>query len=202
MTSKLPWAAAVIIIVAAAGLGAWAIWGGAPTATTPSGAATITAITGPGTVFGYVGNSYIENVYIIQHGVGVNENLNLHDNTYLLGTITANAGIASIPYENSFDIVVAVKVTSPDNMAYARIDNMNVGLAGSGTFTITEDNAQSPGHLGTQCHMAAYSFDNSNYGTTSGYLRINAIWDNNGQGYKLIANGTLDLTNIKLWGWK
>ena len=200
MTSKLPWAAAAVIIVVAA-VAAWAIWGQAP-AVPPTGAATITAIVGPGTVWAEGtpadNASGIENVYIVLHSAAIDyASTNLSGNANNLGVITANLGTASIAYETKFDIVVAVKAGT-DNMAYATKENMNVGLAISGSFTLAEENAG-----GTiNSHMAAYSWDNSGYGTTSGYLQINAVWDNDGEGYKLPADGSITLSNIKLWGWK
>ncbi len=194
MTSKLPWVAAATIIVIVVGLGAWTLLGQAP-----AGTATITGIAGTGTVFAASipldTASGIENVYIIQHG-NYNENDNLCGNENILGVITATLGSVNIAYETSFDIVVAVKSGS-DNMAYVTIDNMKVGLAITGSFTQTDENAP-----GTYSHMAPVPYENSNYGTTSGWLRINAVWDNNNNGYKLPANGTLTLENINLWGWK
>jgi hypothetical protein len=201
VTNRFLWAVAVIIVLVV-GLGAWAILERAPT--TPSGYATITGIAGKRTLWAAgtpAGTSSgIENVYIVTHGA-VNENINLSGNANLLGVITSSGGSCSIPYETSFDIVVAVKAGT-DNMAYARIDNMNVGLQISGSFSAAEENAQTPGHSTTNCRMATYSWDNNGYGTTSGYLQINAIWDNNGNGWKLPAGGSITLGNIELWGWK
>lgn len=197
MTSKLTWATAMIIIVAVAGVGAWAVLG---TPGAPAGTATVEAIAGQGTVFaGGVPSgttSGIENVYIITHGA-VNENDNLSGSGSLLGTITTSGGSCTIAYETAFDIVVAVKVGT-DNMAYVSIDNMNVGLQISGSFTLAEENAGGT----TNSSMAVHSHENSGYGTTSGWLRINAVWDNNGVGYDLPAGGSITLSNIKLWGWK
>lgn len=202
MASKLPWATATAFIIIAA-IGTWAIFGGAPAAP-PAGFATITATAGQGTVFaaGIPSGtaSGIENVYIVDnsHGMGYNENFSGNEN--ILGVITASAGSVNIPYETRFQIVVAVKVGS-DNMAYVTKENMNVGLAAYGSFTIADENAQAPNkHANAQ--LASYSHDNSGYGTTSGWLRINAIWDNGGAGYVLPAGGTLNLENIRLWGWK
>lgn len=199
-TSKLPWATAAVIVVVAA-VAAWAIWGQAP-AVPPTGAATITAIVGPGTVFAKgvpaENASGIENVYIVKHSAAIDyASTNLSSNANNLGVITDNAGTASIAYETAFDIVVAVKAGT-DNMAYATKENMTVWLAASGSFTITGENAGGS----SASHMAAYSWENSGYGTTTGHLQINAVWDNAGAGYKLSAGGTLNLTSISLSGWK
>ncbi|GAG54256.1 unnamed protein product [marine sediment metagenome] len=195
MISKLPWVAAATIIVVVVGLGAWALLGQAP-----AGAATITAAAGQGVVFAGdipAGNaSGIENVYIIEHGTYTDtDNLSGHAN--ILGVIEADLGSVDIAYETLFDIVVAVKAGS-ENMAYVRIDNMNVGLAITGSFAYSDENAGDS----ALSHMAAFSHDNSGYDTTSGWLRINAVWDNNGNGYTLPANGSIDIENIRLWGWK
>ena len=194
MTSKLPWVAAATIIVIVVGLGAWALLGQAP-----AGTASISAVAGQGVVFADVipgGNaSGIENVYIITSGYTETENLSGHAN--IIGVIETSTGSCNIAYETTFHIVVAVKVGS-DNMAYVRIDNMNVGLGAYGSFTIADENVD----VSAEAHMATWSHDNSGYDTNSGWLRINAVWDNNGTGYKLPANGTLNLENIMLWGWK
>ena len=196
MTSKLPWATAAVIIVVAA-IGAWALWGQAPAA--PPGTASITGIAGAGTVFaGDVpgGNaSGIENVYIMEPGYTETDNLSGDAN--VLGVITTGGGSVNIAYDTTFHIVVAVKAGS-DNMAYVRIDNMNVGLAITGSFSVGDENAGDS----TQSQMAAWSHDNSGYDTGSGWLRINAVWDNNGNGYTLPAGGSIDIENIRLWGWK
>jgi hypothetical protein len=190
MTGKLPWLAVAIILVAA--VGAWAVFGGAPAAP-PAGAATITAIAGQGTVFAAgipAGTaSGIENVYIIATGAYVDTE-NLSGDPDILGVITASGGSVNIPYETAFDIVVAVKAGT-DNMAYAVLENMNVSIAVSGSFTITEENATNKS-----------LFENSGYGTTNGWIRVNAIWDNGNAGYTLPAGGSITINPIKLWGWK
>jgi post-segregation antitoxin (ccd killing protein) len=198
MTSKLPWAAAVLI-VAAVGLGAWAIWGGEPAVPTPPpGTASITGIAGPGTVFGAgipaSTASGIENVYIITPGYTETDNLSGHAN--IIGVIEADTGTDNIAYDTTFHIVVAVKAGS-DNMAYVTVDNMKVGLGITGSFSLTDENAGDT----TASHMAGWSHDNNGYGTTSGWLRINAVWDNNGTGYQLPAGGSITLQIIMLWGW-
>ncbi|MFQ6130367.1 MAG: hypothetical protein ACE5OT_06175 [Candidatus Hadarchaeaceae archaeon] len=191
MTSKLPWATVAVIIIVAA-IGAWAIFGGAPAAP-PAGTATITAIAGQGTVFAAgvpPGTaSGIENVYIIATGAYVDTG-NLSGDPDILGVITASGGSVNIPYETAFDIVVAVKAGT-DNMAYAVLENMNVSIAVSGSFTITEENATNKS-----------LFENSGYGTTTGWIRVNAIWDNANAGYTLPAGGSITIGPIKLWGWK
>ncbi len=185
---KLPWAAAAIIIVIVVGLGTWALLEQAS-----AGVATITAAAGQGIVFaGGIPagtSSGIENVYIIAHGT-YTKTENLSGNSNILGVIEANTGSVNIAYETSFDIVVAVKVGT-DNMAYVNLDNMNVSLAVGGSFSISEENTADKN-----------LFENSGYGTATGWIRVNAVWDNNGNGYTLPAGGSIALDPIKLWGWK
>ena len=126
--------------------------------------------------------SGIENIYIIEHGKYTKtDNLSGHEN--LLGTIEASAGSVDIPYENSFDIVIAVKCHI-DNMAYLTQDNMNVELAASNAFTITAENSADKN-----------TFDDG----SPTYLRINVVWDNTGTGYQLLADTQLDIDSCKLW---
>lgn len=196
MTSKLPWATVAVIIVVAA-IGAWALW---PTAEVPpAGTAAITGIAGVGTVFANgvpAGNaSGVENVYIIATGAYVDTE-NISGDPDILGVITVSGGEVDIAYETAFDIIVAVKAGT-ENMAYVHIDNMNVGLSAYGSFTIADENVDTHAYA----HMAAWSHENDGYDTGTGWLRINAIWDNDGTGYVLPAGGTLNLENIMLWGW-
>lgn len=194
ITSKLPWAAAATIIVVAA-VGAWALLGQAP-----AGPASITGIVGAGTVFAGdipAGNaSGIENIYIIATGAYVDTE-NISGDANILGVITVGGGFVDIDYGIAFDIIVAVKVGT-ENMASVVVENMNVGLGAYGSFTITDENIG----VHANAHMASAPHENSGYGTSTGWLRINAIWDNNGTGYTLSADGTLNLENIMLWGWK
>ncbi len=196
VTSKTPWFATAAAVIMAAAIGAWALW---PTGTpvTPS-YATVSAIAGPGTVFtgGVPSASGIENVYIIATSGLDDDNENVSGDPDILGVIEADSGSTNIPYETAFTIVVAVKAHS-DNLAYVVRENMKVELTGSGSFTISAENAGDSANS----HLAAEPFDNSGYGTTSGWLRINAVWDNGGTGYRLPAGGTLSLDPIRLWGW-
>lgn len=197
MSSKLPWATVAVIIVVAA-IGAWALYG--PAGEVPVGHATITGIVGPGTVFADdvpAGTaSGVENVYIVDndHAAGYEDNFSGNEN--ILDVIESDTDSVDIVYETRFQIVVAVKVGT-DNMAYVRIDNMNIGLGAYGSFSITDENAGGS----SASYMATWSHENSGSDTNDGWLRINAIWDNDGNGYVLPASGTLNLENINLWGW-
>jgi len=43
-------------------------------------------------------------------------------------------------------------------------------------------------------------FENQGYYSASGYLRVNAVFDNNGNGWKLQA-GAYTIFTIKYWCW-
>lgn len=192
MTSKLPWATVAVIIIVAA-IGAWALYG------TPAGdvspivgqPATISVPTAGGIAFagGIPTDSGIENIYIMQHGLFENtDNLSLHENlqTYSGNTaVIEDTGLAAenVPYENLFDIVVAVKGHS-DNMAYVNKENMYVRIVITNAFSddqSTLDNA-----------LRRYKFDND--AGTSTWLRANHLFDNDGNGYKLGAGDNIALT--------
>jgi len=131
--------------------------------------------------------SGIENIYIVDntHGGGWAVNFSNHEN--VLGTITASGGSCSIDYNKHFVIVVAVK-GHDENMAYVQKENLKVELAASGSFTISAENSSDADE---------YVFDDG----TPTYIRVNAVWDNNGNGYKLPAGGSLSLDTVKLWLW-
>ncbi|MEM3519030.1 MAG: hypothetical protein QW179_05225 [Candidatus Hadarchaeales archaeon] len=88
-----------------------------------------------------------------------------------------------------FAIVVAVRAKAPDNIAYVVKENMWVWLGASGAFTIP--NSLAP-------DWKEYVFESSGYGTANGYMRVNVIWDNDGEGYILYAGQHLFIDNIVL----
>jgi len=189
MTSKLPWAAVAIIVVAA--VGAWTLWGQAPAAPPTPGPSTITGYLGPGTAFAaYPENSGIEAIYIMPTGTDYNENMADHaDND--LGTISSDGGEVSIAYDTSFDICVAVSGHT-DNMGALTDVFMAVALeaaADSGAWTITYENSDD------NPVIDEYTF----YPDDGTWARFNVVWDNNGSGYKLAADDNLDITAVDLW---
>jgi len=190
MTSKLPWATVAVIIIVAA-IGAWALYGTPAGEVTPPGQpATISVPTAPGIAFagGIPTDSGIENIYIMQHKTNSyenTENLAGHENlqTYSGNTaVIEDTGLAAenIPYENLFDIVVAVKGHT-DNMAYVVKENMYVRVVISNAFS--DD-------VSTLTTGARYVFGDG----TPTYIRVNHIFDNDGNGYKLQAGENIDLT--------
>lgn len=185
---KLP-LATVIIIVAA--VGAWAFWPSATTPATPAGLppATISVPTAMGIAFagGIPTDSGIENVYIMQHGLFENtDNLTMHENLQTYGGNTAvieDTGLAAenVPYENTFDIVVAVKGHT-DNMAYVNKENMYVRLVIANAFS---DDVSSLDN-----DLMRYDFEDG----TPTFIRTNHLFDNDGNGYTLAAGENIDLT--------
>jgi len=61
-------------------------------------------------------------------------------------------------------------------------------MAASGSFTITQENSTDANE---------YVFAES----AGVYIRVNAVWDNNGAGYTLSAGGSISLDPIRLWCW-
>ncbi|MBA7705220.1 hypothetical protein ES703_114044 [subsurface metagenome] len=96
-------------------------------------------------------------------------------------------------------VIVAVPAGACPKSAHApspTTTTMIVAAAAQGSllvifFSITEENT-------TDKNL----FENSGYGTATGWVRVNAVWDNNGNGYTLSAGGSITLDPIKLWGWK
>jgi hypothetical protein len=177
MTSKLPWAAAVIIIVAAAGLGAWALW---PTEVTP-------VVSGPS--WGYIlgenasaGNSGIVAMYIAKANIDNSTDpatWTYPDNYY--NKITAQ-GTMNIPYEENFYIVVEARGVKP-YIAYTTRENIKVELGLTGDVSLAAENK-----TGTQ--FSWYTTE----GTDN--IRVSAVWGP----YKLSAGGSLNYT-AKVWLW-
>lgn len=184
MASKLPWATAVIIIVAAIGLGAWAILKEAPTAAPP---------TAPGwnSILGMPAGSKsgIVAVYIAKPGQDYDENWSsvaTPDNYYAKITTTPG-GPVNIPYETNF--VFLIEVTGhDDNMAYINTDNLKVELAITGSLTKDAENTN-----GGDGEEFQFVLDGTHIG-------VNAVWDNGGNFFKLPVGGSIYYT-AKLWLW-
>jgi len=132
--------------------------------------------------------SGIENIYIMQHKTNSydnTENLSGHENLQVYEGNTAvieGTGLPpeNIPHENAFDIVVAVKGHT-DNMAYVVKENMYVRLVISGAISDDENT------LGTE---KRYVFEDG----TPIFIRVNHVFDNDGNGYTLNAGENIDLT--------
>lgn len=188
MTSKLPWATAVGIIVVAA-IGAWALW---PTAEIPSRAATVTAVVGPGTAFAaYPDNSGIENIYIVKTGQTYTENFSGLGTDNVLGTISSTGASVSIPYDTQFAIVVAV-TGHKDNMGQLTNAYMKVALEAntdSSDWSITYENSDD------DATIDEYTF----YPSDGTWVRFNVVWDNDGNYYQLKADDNLNITAVDLW---
>ncbi len=189
-SNKLPWATvAVIIIVAAAG--AWAFWPSATPSATPGQPATISVPTAPGIAFagGIPTDTGIENIYIMQHGLFENTaDLCEHENlqTYSGNTAvieSSGADPENIPYENAFDIVVAVR-GHVDNMAYVNKENMYVRIVTANAWVIDESSLDND----SRRHV----FDND-VGPTD-WIEVNHLFDNDGNGYTLAAGENIALT--------
>ena len=182
MNDKVKVAIVLCCLIAAVGIYAVGAGGGSTSAaiSVPKGGVLIAA--------GIPDYSGIENVYIVDnsHAAGWDIDFGTYSEN-VLGVITANEGTANIPYETGFKIVVAVKGHT-DNMAYVQKENLQVELAASGAFTITQENS---------ANDKEYVFAES----AGVYIRVNVVWDNDGAGYTLPAGGSISLNPIRLWCW-
>jgi hypothetical protein len=147
----------------------------------------------------------IEAIYLMKSGQ-YDINKNLEDNSALWAAKISQSGQvvevrAMQVSENGeildngqiFDIVVTVRVKAPDNIAYLRKDNMRVWLSASGAFTIPDVGEDNYAPDDREC-----VFENSGYGTTNGYMRVNVVWDNRGEGYLLSENTDLYIDKLEL----
>ncbi len=130
-----------------------------------------------------------ENIYIARYGK-YDPLQDLSDQQGALDAVITESGqTISVTHDNYFDIVVAVRIKAPDNIAYLRKDNIDVWLAVSGAFAIPYSFA--PDDL-------EYLFENEGYGTNSGFMRLNVVWDNNDQGYALRKGEEITIEDIKM----
>lgn len=186
---KLPLATVALIIVVSA-IGAWALYGTPEGGMTPPGQpATISVPTAPGIAFagGIPTDSGIENIYIMQHGLFENtDNLSGHENlqSYSGNTAVIEASGAdpeNVPYENAFDIVVAVKGHT-DNMAYVNKENMYVRIVTANAWVIDESSLDNDSRR--------HDFEDG----TPTFIRTNHLFDNDGNGYTLAAGENIAIT--------
>lgn len=192
MTSKISWVAAAAIIVVAA-VGAWTILG---TPAAPSGETGVwngvQEIT-PGSAYGIPAGSKsgITAVHFMKHGIGYDNSENLQkryngDNDRI-GSFTASGQtLGTFPFDTRFDIVVDV-VGNDDNMGQVNIGYLMVEL---GSYKNTGWQLLSENSVNTREYT---------YSSPASYLFVNALWDNNGEGYTISADDNMILDNIRLW---
>jgi len=136
----------------------------------------------------------IENIYLMKHGQ-YDPRENLADNSLRWENVISFSGqVVTVRAGEVFDIVVAVRAKADrENLAYARKEYVRVWLAARGAFTISFDYAPDE---------REYVFYSEGYGSPDGYLRMNVVWDNEGEGYVLLPGQELLLENVmlELWG--
>lgn len=141
------WAGVIALIIAVA-VGAYAgsvyltggeTEGGTGGEETTPGVAKISAKAAPGTVFAAnPADSGIENIYILANGSGyvldneIENGTNPASSSDFLGVIESDGDVAEIPYDTSFDIVVAVRAENQNNstgeteIAYVTKENLKI----------------------------------------------------------------------------
>jgi hypothetical protein len=147
--------------------------------------------------------SFIENIYAMRHDSGYDKNSWLGqyvgNPNIVFDTASESAPTVTVPYEIPFDFVVAVradaendnnKFGNPAPLAYATKENMKVEFSMTGFFEYLENTTD----------LMEFIFENQNYGQTTGYLRVNCIFDNNGNGWTVPAGSSLNY-NLKYWLW-
>lgn len=212
MTSRLPWATAAILIVAAVAVGTWALYGvpveeEKPEEQPPTEQPGTITVVGSNLVFagGTPPESGIENIVIMRHivsgeedGYDNTENLTgdaVHENVLASsgenGVLEQSTDSTGVPYDNYFDIVVQFKIHTNQVSDITQLDNFQISIDASGSYTMDNENSSS---------TSMFSIENSaDAGATWG--RYNAVFNNGGAGYTLSAGASLVLDNVRLWGW-
>jgi hypothetical protein len=181
---KLLWVTAAVIIAVIAATGTWILW---PRSTVVP---YVTPSWGSISVLGFTGGqkSGIVAVYIAKPSQNYAENWDAvatTENYYLKQTDSGQTG--NIPYETNFVFLIEV-IADKDNIAYLTLDNLKVELAVTGSFTKVAENTD--GGDGEEFQFSV----------TGTQIGVNAVWDNNGNYFKLPASGSLNYTT-KLWLW-
>jgi len=153
-------------------------------------------------------NSGIENVYIMKHGAyNPSENLCNNENIYDVIEYSGDTGI--LPYEVPFDIVVTVKIKSDAEtsdkdaaklVAYVNPDNMKVELITSGDINFADNSVDDNEHaFDNNCPFEPGAY-NPGSGTPDDWARVNVVFDNYGNGFRIRAGGSFNYS-ITLWVW-
>ncbi len=213
MASKIPWATALILIVAAVAVGTWAVLGTTPVETPPppptEGAWTSFSVWGAGTP----ATSGIENVFFMEHGFGDDaddnlfhlqtadteengpkENENIYEYSDNDQVLRASGDTVSVNADNAFDIVVVYKVHSSQAYAPANTDNFRIEIILSGAIAVEEnDNSE-----------VKFCFDNdqSNGAAGNTWGRWVTVFNGGGNGYSIGAGSNFSIDNIALHTWK
>jgi len=152
----------------------------------------------------------VEAIYLMKSGQ-YNPNRNLEDNSALWAAKISESGqvveVRAMRFSDNgeildngqiFDIVATVRAKARENIAYVNRENMRVWLSANGAFTIPNAYASD---------SQEYVFENSGYGygtlaaDPSSYMRVNVVWDNDGEGYLLRENTDLFIDNLVLELW-
>ena len=144
----------------------------------------------------YGENTGIENIYIARwgkYGPAYNPREDLaKQRGAALATISGSGQRVRIPANRKFDIVVAVRVRTPI-ITYVARENMCVRLITDNAFAVSP---------GVSNDKKEYVFEQSGYGTMEGYMRVNVVWDNDGNGYELAPDSNLRIVWLGLYTWK
>lgn len=197
---RLPWAVvavvAIAVVIAVGGVFGWTSSPQQPTSP-PSAIEWKLAAVWEGTspLGGPPHSSGIENMYIMKHGSGYDKNSKLSQYVgnpdYCIDVITAGGQNVDVPYEIALDFVVDYRGDANDAaLAYANKENTKAGFQWTSGFSYNEN---STGAM-------EYVFDNTNYGQTNGLVYVNAVFDNNGNGWVMPA-GAFAGYWIGLWVW-
>jgi len=216
-TKRLPWIAAAVVIVVAVGLGSWVLLQPSATATVTLGGpwSSVVSVSGWGALSnpvavgllpGPYGDFGIENIFIMIHGSwtpGSNPSTWVKGENYY-ENISYNGATVNIPYERLFDILVVYKVRG-DNVAYLRFENTYEYISITGTFSLTENRLVAGTDWATSVlwyenYGAAYGAVGKDY--PSAYLRLYNYIDNNGNGFKLPAGGSININPLTIYTWK
>jgi len=130
--------------------------------------------------------SGVERIYLVPTG-HYDPYKDISKQDYLVAIKSSNQSPVAIPPESIVDIVVVVRAFAPEFVAYASKENIAIAIKCSGSFSI-------PFEYSTDDQE--FIFENENYGKTPGYLRMNVVWDNYGEGYLLPAYGYLHIENL------
>jgi hypothetical protein len=142
----------------------------------------------------------VENIYIVRsvrYGPGPLQPYNPHEDLAgqphaWYGVITQDKDTVEVPAGSAFDIVVAIRIEAPEKITYVNEQNMHVYLRTTGAFEINENSLDDQ----------EFVFENEGYGTTSGRMRVNVVWNNNLRGFTLQADQELYIENADIYsGW-
>lgn len=154
----------------------------------------------PQSGWGFLGvideNNGVEGVYLAPRGTyGAEYNPRMDmakQEGKLLGKIESSGQGITIQPDKTFDIVIAVRIEAPKYIGVVSRENFCMELELGGSLQMGPENSTDQMEI---------VFESSGYRTGRGYMRVNVVWDNDGNGFVLHMGEKLEIKSLRVYTW-